>query len=190
MKIIIALAALYTASVTIEAQSVILSSGESLDFNFSSLSFSSASSEPFGWFFEVTLVADFPGATGTLHIDLFDGTAANPFASTTMPGDATGFGFGSLAPTPNWDDMQGTVRFTMESGSVGLDNVTITKYLSGDIYRQTFSVPEPSSTALFLLGAGVILALSKRRKQIHGTHRNGAHRPRASDLSTGIGSVL
>ena len=158
------LAAFTKFSPSANAQTL-LSEGQSYDFSFSSLSLSSVSSEPFGWFVDVSFAIDLVESGEILRIELLeDSNADAPFASTTpvgLPMGATSWGFGTTLPSPEWDDLQGIVRFRMESGSVGVNTIEVTKYLSGDSYSQTFVIPEPAATAMLLFGAALCLLVRR-----------------------------
>lgn len=60
----------------------------------------------------------------------------------------------------SWQDRQGVIRFTMESGSVTIDSITLKAIVAGpslssyDVYSTTFTpVPEPGMLTLLVLSA-------------------------------------
>lgn len=158
------LAAFTKFSPSANAQAL-LSEGQSYDFSFSSLSLSSVSSEPFGWFVDVSFAIDLVESGEILLIELLEDSNGDvPFASTTPVGLALGstsWGFGSIDPSPDWDDLQGIVRFRMEAGSVGVNSIQVTKYLAGNSYSQTFVIPEPASAAMLLVGTALSLVVRR-----------------------------
>ena len=165
---------------------VVLTAGQIYHFPFSSLALDSVS-EPFGWkvglnyttfavgdAFDCDLLENFPTDTP------FASIGPPPVWAGLLPGP-TSWGAASLDPSSGWDDLQGILRFTVVSGSVGLDSISVTKYLAGDSYSRVFSVPEFGS-AIFLATGTVSCILRRRRTS---TAEQGATGATATSPSVG-----
>ncbi|HZN69810.1 MAG TPA: hypothetical protein VFB66_31340 [Tepidisphaeraceae bacterium] len=126
-----------------------------------------------------------------LRVEMFENTVADgePLCATLLdtypPGD-------SCAAAGGWDDLQGTVRLTMLSGSALIESVVIyhqvptgvnewTRYESGVI-------PVPEAGSCSWLAAGTVLALWRRRRNpTAGTARASAGHPGGRSSAGGDG---
>jgi hypothetical protein len=182
MKMIIALATLLTVSFTAEAQGVLLTSGQSVDYVFSSLSpagpLADGSTELYealvGW-------ADGTFLSGSsVTLSLFEtSTSETPFRTGEIlgytppppqPGDLTvssnGEGFLGLAGVndPAWQDLQGVVRLTVTSGSIEVTQLGCQTVVAGIIYGGSIApVPEPGTSSLLALAFTLAIIARTRR---------------------------
>lgn len=181
MKIIIALATLLTVSFTAEAQGILLTSGQSMDYVFSSLSpagpLPDGSTELYealvGW-------ADGTFLTGSsVTLSLFEtSTSETPFRTGDLfgytppppqPGDLTvssnGEGLLGLADVnnPAWQDLQGVVRLTVTSGSIEVTQLGCQTVVDGIVYGGSTSVPEPGTSALLVMIFTLAIIIKIRR---------------------------
>jgi len=105
-----------------------------------------------------------------LRYDMFENnTSETPVCSETMS-SAPPFG-ASCTSDFSWQDRQGAIRFSMLSGSVTIDSITLKAVVAGpslssyDVYSTTFTpVPEPGT--MTLVGFGASLAMLWFRQQL------------------------
>lgn len=135
-------------------QGVLLNAGDTWTYHFTTLDYVSTqagSSAPFGASFIFTHdVAGYP--TNFLY-EVFEGVVPDGFlgSGTQTIGD-----MGILLPTNAWQDLEGSVRFTVLSGSLTIDSLTFTVFRpsatipsSFDTFQTTVQlVPEPSAFSL------------------------------------------
>jgi len=178
--------ALFALSASRLTAAVTLNAGQSYDFEFSTLA-GYSSSEPFGWNVSISYTTFAVG--DAFHFELLENLATDaPFATNGpppiisggfLPGPS-GWGFGSLDTSPDWNDLQGIVRFTVDSGSVFFDTIEVSKYLGGDSYSQVFSIPEPHSWALLVFGTAACLF---RRNKTRRAEQDETQQPPLAALS-------
>ena len=90
-----------------------------------------------------------------LSYEMFESTPSlTPICSGTMTGGSSTTL--SCSSAGAWQDREGAVRFTMVSGSLTVDSVTLRAIVSGpslssfEVYSSTFTpVPEPANLGLF-----------------------------------------
>ena len=106
-----------------------------------------------------------------LRYDMFEtSTAEPPIASGLYTTQAPKL----LVALNAWQDLQGAVRFTLESGTqpLTLDGFYLQVTRSDEqAYAQTVTpVPEPSSVALFGLGGCVLVfaVMTRSKRRLHG----------------------
>jgi hypothetical protein len=140
---------------------ITLSAGDRYVYEFSTLSpaFELPFGAPMGSFgFSIT-----PGTLQTgdlLQWEMFENSpSGDPLFTGYYSSDSPQDNYGVYGA---WQDLQGSVRFTMLSGSVGLDwlNILATVPRGFDppmVYQAIVTpVPEPCSITLFLSGAGLL----------------------------------
>ncbi len=153
---------------------LVLNPGDTWTYQFSTLPFVGTTNaflaNPSGIFgFTVNSNTFQPG--DALRYDMFENsTAESPIFTGTMSSAPP---FTVLTATNDaWQDLQGAIRFTMESGSVTVDSVTLGVIQSGpslssyDVYETTFvPVPEPGFLSLLgsALGTGFVWTAWRRK---------------------------
>jgi hypothetical protein len=58
-----------------------------------------------------------------------------------------------------WPDLQGVARLTVLTGSAEITSFGVRQIVGGSVYQQSFPVPEPSCSVLFVLGGVFLLFL-------------------------------
>jgi hypothetical protein len=168
------LGAIVLLELSVHAQ-LILNPGQAWTYSFNSLPFvgntNAFTTSPQGIFsFRVN------GGTlqtgDLLSYEMFEGSPSlTPICSGTMNGSSPAT---LSCSTPGaWQDREGSVRFTMVSGSVTVDTVALTAIVSGpslssfEVYSSTFT-PVPEPTGLCVLGtlmcAGGLWRRHRKRK--------------------------
>ena len=153
-------------------QGVGIGPGGSFTFEFSSLAFIRPANAADGGQVSLNFVTNGLGPGESLLLQLFpntlgdtplaftfDGAAGGPFPDGSLGGVAI---FWSPGAAAEWPDLQGVVRVTMIGGAVQLSNLSVTQVAGGGYYSQTFPVPEPTATALVLVGAGLLMEMRRR----------------------------
>ena len=139
---------------------LVLNPGESWTYPFSSLPFvgntNAFTTFPQG-IFSFTVNGSTLQSGDLLSYEMFEGSSSlTPICSGTMTGSSPTTL--SCSSPGAWQDREGTVRFTMVTGSVTVDTVALTAIVSGpslssfDVYSSTFT-PVPEATGLFVFGA-------------------------------------
>jgi hypothetical protein len=129
--------------------SLILNSGQSFEFEFSSI----ASTTPFpddhfsyaGWRVGTGIIeSDY-----SIIFSVFeDNTTQAPIRSGTFEGDTippymlTGGTFLTSAALAPWQDLQGVFKIEVVSGAIELKSFSATTVVGGDYYEQTYAIPE------------------------------------------------
>jgi hypothetical protein len=187
MKIIIVLAALLVASFTVEAQGVMLTSGQSMDYAFSSLSLIGPADIPTVLYSASVGWADGTFLSGSsVTLSLFDSsTAETPFQTVEFdgntppppqpgdiaPGDAVAIiGFEGV-DSPAWQDLQGDIRVTVTSGSIEVNQLGCETVVGGLLYGGFAPVPEPQSSTLLEMAFTFCLFVKSRRALNKGYHK-------------------
>ena len=157
-------ALLLMTQITAVAQGVLLSSGQSYVFEFSSLSYlRPAQVSDGGSFYAYFSAGTFSDGENVL-VEIFQNSLSDtPLTSSYShvgPADplesyAIGFSWSS-ASMPFWPDFQGIARVTMISGDCQLDSLDVRQIVNGGLYLQSFPVPEPSP---FSLGICIVASL-------------------------------
>ncbi|MDB6031762.1 MAG: hypothetical protein JWM16_2100 [Verrucomicrobiales bacterium] len=147
-----------------------LNPGETWSYHFNSLPFvgvtNAFSTNPQGVFsFKVngsTLQPD-----DMLQYEMFETSAAeSPVCAGTMTG-ASSLLLSCSSPGA-WGDRQGAIKFTMLSGSVSVDSISVEAIASGpslsslDVYSSTF-VPAPEPRVSVLAVSSILVGFSLRR---------------------------
>ena len=73
-----------------------------------------------------------------------------------------GTGFQTDVTNAPWQDLAGGFRVEVISGTVELDYFKASTVIGSQHYEQTYIIPEPNSVALLLLGTGVLYLRRKR----------------------------
>ena len=143
---------------------LVLSPGQVWDYSFDNLPKTGSvpvfGNNPGGTFqFTVNSSSFQPG--DMVRYEMFENSSAeaaicSATMSSTPPFDA------SCTRDFSWQDRQGVIRFTMESGSITIDSITLKAIVAGpslssyDVYSTTFTpVPEPRT--MTLAGLGILL---------------------------------
>ncbi|NOU36437.1 MAG: PEP-CTERM sorting domain-containing protein [Kiritimatiellaceae bacterium] len=135
---------------------LILSPGDSFDFEFNSIS--SVESAPL--FYPSASYSLKEESPNTLLFTVFDGDInGSEIFSLPMSGGLGGGVVGLEFPSGSywWPTLKGALRVEVLTGTIELDSFTVTTKIGSQYYEQTYAVPEPSSIALFLLGTGALL---------------------------------
>jgi hypothetical protein len=152
---------------------VSLGTGEVFVYTFNSLTFAQVASGGLDPRSKVgiTFTADKMFSGEQLKLEIFEGSLADtPFGANIFTGTGSPpFGTAAVSltifdPNPHWQDLQGTVRLTMLSGSVSFSQMDFTAQIGSGLYSATFPVPEPAAPALLALG-GVTLCLRQIRER-------------------------
>jgi len=146
------------------SQGVLLQSGDlyTCDFNNLQFQFHVPDGAPYNPLTRIVIGKQ--NFSGSFLLEAFENNATQPplFSTnvTSLAAIPTDFYFG-----PAWQDLQGTVRLTMLSGSMNLNLLMATVTTSGpDVYSQTISVvPEPSPLSLLAAAALPIWYLRRCR---------------------------
>jgi len=144
---------------------LVLSQGDSFQFEFQSLSI--FTSDPFGdppalvAHAHFSLGSDFLHTGDSLTFSVFENSGSeSELKSGLFEGTASGFTGGGLSlgdlPSVPWQDFQGVVEIEVTQGSVELNSFTVETIVDSQNYKQTFAIPEPSSAALVFAGAAII----------------------------------
>src|SRR3954468_13451798 len=135
---------------------LVLNPGDSWAYEFSNLPRTGSTpmfgSNP-GGLFQFSVNSSTFQSGDVLRYDMFESTASEaPICSGTMIGAPFN---GSCARDFSWQDRQGGIRFTLVSGPITVDSITVASILPGpslssyDVYSETFTpVPEPAVTSL------------------------------------------
>ena len=167
MKKIAQLLALATAtSLTVKGQ-LTMTAGDSYVFHFDSLQYMGSSiTFPLGGYYNLLLDPSTIDSEDSLRMELFERLpAGTPVAEKIfVPGSGAPFLHSNFA----WEDKEGSIRITAISGTFTINQIDMVRKEQSsnpggaiDTYQLTV-VPEPSSVALFGLGAA-LLAASRRR---------------------------
>jgi hypothetical protein len=151
-------------------QGVILSTGDIWTYEFTNLDYVSTQSGAtlFGASFGFTYSNQTqPGQIANLTYECFEGVAPDGFlGSGTQPIG----GMGILLPANAWQDLEGSVRFTVTDGSFLIDSLTFTVWRpnaidpsSFDTYQATVTpTPEPNPWALLVSGCFLLLLFGRK----------------------------
>jgi hypothetical protein len=151
-----------------DGQGILLSSGDVWTYEFTSLDYVStqSGSSPFGATFSFTY--SMPSQPANLSYDCYEGVPPDGLlGSGTQPIG----GMGILLPTSAWQDLEGSVQFTVTEGSFLIDSLTFTVWrpsVSDPSSYDTFSAtvtPTPEPSTLGLLASGCVLFWLYARKQ-------------------------
>jgi hypothetical protein len=139
---------------------LVLNPGQTWTYSFSSLPFvgntNAFTTSPQG-IFSFSVNGSTLQSGDLLSYEMFEGSPSlTPICAGTMTGSSPT----TLACTSPvaWQDREGSVRFTMLSGSVTVDTVSLTAIVSGpslssfEVYSSTFT-PVPEPTGLFVFGS-------------------------------------
>ena len=162
MRLLRLLLAISSMTGIADGQGVLLNAGDTWTYHFTTLDYvstQSGSTAPFGATFSFAYgVNAYPA---NLLYEAFEGLAPEGFlGSGTQPIG----GMGILLPTSAWQDLEGSVRFTVTDGSFDIESLTFTVWrpsattpLSFDTFQTTVTlVPEPSTWAVWLCGCSLL----------------------------------
>jgi len=179
VKNILLTASFLLACVSALGQGLSLSSGQSYTFTFNSMELVGPNTFP-----DVLYDAgfSFPGSSGfpdnsTVSLSLFDASSPDSpfqvadFEGSTItyppgfqPGEESDGVIGEVGEaSPVWQNQQGTIVLTVESGSLTLDGMDARTVINGNLYEATTSVPEPSELVLGAIGMSLSVLLFRRR---------------------------
>ena len=135
--------------VPVPVASVLLTAGQSFDFTFESMNFVGASTDESHLYtagFVVSLNGFQDGSE--VEMSLYEtSTSGVAFrvGQFTFEGGLLGLvGIHNQA----WQDMQGSIRFTVISGNIELESIYSRTVIDGNVYEATSQIPEPSSFAI------------------------------------------
>lgn len=168
-RLIVLVSAIVGFSISSQAQ-LLLSSGQSYSFEFSTLQLFAedlTGFDPRGYNF-ATFYSNVPGSTpgAMFTVDLFE----NNLGEAPI-GTASGSGFVTAEAFGGWLDLQGIARVTVDSGAVLFDSVLVTVYRPTPGLPSLFEyyssglvpVPEPGTLSLGALGLLTLLGWNFRK---------------------------
>lgn len=160
-------AAISLIAVSSSASAVILNSNDTFVYAFNSL----PSVEYLGYQNQGGATIHFSGDLldigDVVRLELFEDSLLGPVIfSNDFNSPTEHFG---VTRINTWQDLQGVIRLTVLSGSVGLSSIDLQVFKDGyryaDSYTTTAAVPEPETYAMMLAGLGLMGFVSYRRKQ-------------------------
>jgi hypothetical protein len=174
MRIITFIVAIVGSFGIARGQGILLNAGDSWTYHFTTLDY--VSTQP-GTLSLFGATFDFAYAINTYPPNLvyaaFEGLPPDGLlGGGTQPIG----GMDPLLPITAWQDLEGSIQFTVTEGSFSLESLTITVWRpnssdpsSYDTFRDTISLPEPSSATLVLFCA--LLWLSRSWKRVTANHQ-------------------
>ncbi len=70
----------------------------------------------------------------------------------------------SLSSAP-WQDLQGVFKVEAIQGSIEIDSIRAATLIGDQYYEQTFSIPEPSSALLLVIGSGGLILYRRTKRE-------------------------
>lgn len=159
-------------------QGVLLNTGDSYAYQFSSLPFGgfSTSGNPRAYFSLPIFPSDL-GPSGTLRFEMFEDTPNGiPIFSRTLTMSSSIWDTDGTVPNA-WADIQGSIRLTMLSGSIAINVFSLQAMIpagtSGfNVYGgRVYPIPEPSALSFLVFGFQFILETRRKRNENHATMR-------------------
>jgi hypothetical protein len=156
-------------------QGVLLSAGESYEFQFSSLSYL----QPIAFPNQVShtgsgdvVVSFTPYSIGdgdSFLLEAFPDSLSDvpvsrvfSFPDNQLP-DGVYIGFiWWPGPEPFWPDLQGAARITMLTGNAEITSFGVRQIVGGSVYQQSFPVPEPTVPSFVLFGTLALILFHHR----------------------------
>ena len=145
-----------------------MTAGDSYVFHFDSLQYMGSSiTSPLGGYYNLLLDQSTADSGDSVRMELFEGLpVGTPVAEKVyVPGSGVPF----LLSDTSWADKEGSIRLTAISGTFTINQIDMIRKEQSptpggaiDTYQLTV-VPEPSSVAVFGLGAALLAAARRRR---------------------------
>jgi len=155
------------------AQGVALNNGESFVFEFASLNYLRPAEVTDSGSFDANFSAGTFSDGESVLVEIFsDSLFDTPLTSLynhvgpASPLDSYAIGISWRSSSlPYWPDFQGVVRVTMISGDAQLNGFAVKQIVNGNVYSQSFSIPEPSSLSLGVCSAAFTTVLHGIRRR-------------------------
>jgi hypothetical protein len=150
---------------SLPGQAVVLNSGDSFVFQFTTLPLIQITTTYQPAFVDIPYIG---GTNDSFRVEFFENSVAqSPFYSNinqgqpgVSPNNDSQYIFND--PMHPWTDLQGVIRFTGLTGSVLLNQLTIQVYDSPNLYRETLPVQEPATSTLLLFGLAIFRLRSRQ----------------------------
>jgi len=166
MKTMLLFVAFCAAFVSMASAQLQLNSGESFSYSFSNLPKTGSvpvfGSNP-GGTMQVTVNNGSFQSGDQLKLEMFESVFTDPAICSAIMNSAPPYTT-SCTSDFAWQDQQGAIRLTMQSGSAIIDSITVKAIVSGpslssyDVYSVTFTpVPEPGVLSLIACGIGLLV---------------------------------
>ena len=148
------------------ANAALIAAGQVYDYTFTSLAFIELFTVQNQGGAGIFLSDDLLDPGDIVRLELFENSVSDTAFFTNDFTDPTyNFGVGVFNPVP-WQDLQGSLRLSVLSGSINLNSIFIQVFNDGSKYSETTyisSVPIPSATWLF--GSGLIGLIGVARRK-------------------------
>jgi hypothetical protein len=136
-------------------QGLFLGPGDTFTYTFNSMSFQQVNQNIF-YGFTLAFTNDVLTSGDSLKLELFENTVADtPFASPVFLGGSVPtlrLSQTQGSGTVRWADQQGTIRLTMQSGSIVFKEISVFTAFGGSLYGHTVPIPEPQALSLLMVG--------------------------------------
>lgn len=147
---------------------LILTEGESLTFEFQDLNTTGIEFTSTYLFFAEVRLGSFLDSGESFSFSVYEDSVNDlPIRAIIRSEEVHGL-FSSVSMLTNsldnapWQDLQGVFRIEALQGTIEIDSIRAETLIGNQYYGQTFSIPEPSSLALLVIGSAGGWLLRKR----------------------------